>query len=116
MSDFADAISNPKRPFDRIGLDGSASGTVETHWKGAPRNAEVKMAVDVAAPLVEPATAWRSMRMRKLTYNGPHDELNVEQFDAGTRYTQLHASGTLAQKSSLRLSATTTDLDELRPW
>ena len=55
VSDFADAISNPKRPFDRIGLDGSASGTVETHWKGAPRNAEVKVAVDVAAPLLEPA-------------------------------------------------------------
>src|SRR5205085_1413328 len=50
-----------------------------------------------------------------LTYNGARDELNVQQFDANTRYTQLHASGSLAQKSSLRLSATTTDLDELRP-
>ncbi|HSS97007.1 MAG TPA: translocation/assembly module TamB domain-containing protein, partial [Terriglobales bacterium] len=46
---------------------------------------------------------------------GARDELNVQQFDAATRYTQLHASGSIAQKSSLRLSASTTDLDELRP-
>ncbi len=115
ITEIADAISNPKRPLDRIGLDGAASGTIETHWKGAPRNAEVKMAVDVAAPLVEPADRLALEAHARLTYNGARDELDVQQFDASTRYTQLHASGTLAQKSSLRLSASTTDLDELRP-
>ena len=115
VSEFTEAVSNPKRPFDRIGLDGSASGTVETRWKGLPRNAEVKMAVDVAAPLVEPMGRLALEAHARLTYNGARDELNVQQFDANTRYTQLHASGSLAQKSSLRLSATTTDLDELRP-
>ncbi|HSS98079.1 MAG TPA: hypothetical protein VLK33_13655, partial [Terriglobales bacterium] len=32
VSEIADAVSNPKRPFDRIGLEGSASGTVDTLW------------------------------------------------------------------------------------
>jgi len=115
VSEIADAVSNSKRPFDRIGLEGSTSGTIDTHWKGAPKNAEVRMAVDVAAPLVEPIDRIALDAHAKLTYNGGRDELNVQQFDASTRYTQLHASGSIAQKSSLRVSANTTDLDELRP-
>jgi len=115
VSEIADAVSNSKRPFDRIGLDGSTSGTIDAHWKGEPKNAEVKMAIDVAAPLVEPSDRIALDAHAKLTYNGARDELDIQQFDAGTRYTQLHASGALTQKSSLRLSASTTDLDELRP-
>jgi translocation and assembly module TamB len=115
VSEIADALSNSKRPFDRIGLEGSTSGTIDTRWRGLPKNAEVKIAVDVAAPLVEPVGRIALDAHAKLTYNGVRDDLNVQQFDAGTRYTQLHASGALAQKSSLHLSASTTDLDELRP-
>ena len=115
IAEIADAVSNPHRPFDQIGVVGVTSGSVDTHWKGSPRNADIKIAVDVAAPDPVPPGRLPLDAHARFTYYGTTDELQVEQFEVSTRFTQLHATGAISQKSSLRLAATTTNLGELRP-
>jgi len=115
IAEIAEAVSNPHRPLDRIGLDGATSGTIDSRWKGSLHNAEVRIAVDVAAPQPAPHDRLPLNAHARFTYYGAQDELEVEQFDASTQFTQLHATGAIAQKSSLRMSVATSDLDELRP-
>ena len=115
VADVAEAVSNADKPLDRIGLDGATTGTIDAHWNGSPRNAEVKIAVEARARSVTPQGRLPLDANARLTYYGARDELQVEQLDARTQFTQVHASGAISQNASLRLSAATTDLDELAP-
>jgi translocation and assembly module TamB len=115
VADIADAFSNPRRPLDRIGLEGSTNGTVEAHWRGKPENLESQLTLDVTAPAQVPPGRLPLDAHAQLTYYGTRDEVQVTSFNANTRFTQLHAAGAISNNSSMRVSATTTDLDELRP-
>ena len=115
VSEIAAAFSTSARPFSRVKLAASASGTMDAHWRGSPRNAEFVLAVDLVPPSqVLPSQLPVSARIRG-TYRPAPDELTLTEFTAATRATQVHASGTLSTRASLKLSVTTTDLAEWQP-
>jgi translocation and assembly module TamB len=115
LSDIADAATTPHRPFNRIALAGVVSGNVQARWKGSPAHANTQISLNVSPPTQVPPNRLPLTATATFTYAGAREELAVDEFIAATRSTQLRASGTLAQKSSLRLTATTTNFGEIGP-
>ncbi len=115
ISELAESVSTQRRPLNRIGLAGSGSGTLDLRWKGTVRNADVQVAMDVAAP--PPGSPGRlplNARAR-LTYYGSREELEVSDFTASTSSTHMRASGALAVRSNLKLSVSTSNLGDVEP-
>lgn len=114
-NEIAAAFSTSARPFQRVNLAAAASGTLDAHWRGSPRNAEVAVEVDVVPPSrVLPRELPVTARIRG-TYRPTPEELVLAEFTAATRATQVRASGTFSSRASLKLSVTTTDLAEWQP-
>jgi translocation and assembly module TamB len=115
VAEIAAALSSVSRPFDRANLTGAASGSVETHWRGKLHNAQTETVLDVTAPPQSRPGRLPLNAHGRATYDSSRDELQVEEFDASTRGTQVRAAGTLSRHAAVKLSATTTDLGELQP-
>jgi len=112
---IATALSSSARPLRQMNLAGTATGTVETRWTGSPRNAETDVVLEVAAPngIVRgqlPLTAHA-----RAQYRSAPAELEVSEFTASTRATQVRASGTLSTHAAVNLSIATTDFGEWEP-
>jgi len=112
---IATAFARRALPLDRANLDGVAEGTIEARWKGSLHNLETDFALNLAPPARRRPEHLPVTAHARGTYRALHDELEVAQFDLGTRNTQLRASGKLAERSALQISASTTDLPELQP-
>jgi len=111
----AEAISSPTLPLKAMKPVGSASGTIEARWQGEPENADVDIVLD-GAPPAAPVHGQLPLTARvRATYHGSSRELEVGDISLSTRSTQFHASGNLSSSSSLKLSATSTDIGELQP-
>ncbi|MGA8492810.1 MAG: translocation/assembly module TamB domain-containing protein [Terriglobales bacterium] len=114
-SEIAAALSTSARPFQRIKVAGAASGTVEARWRGSVANAETEVALEIAAP-AQPKTGELPLNAHvRASYRAGSGELRVQEFNASTRSTQVHASGTLSSGAALNLSITTSDLSEWQP-
>jgi translocation and assembly module TamB len=114
-AEIAAAIASPDRPLQRMNLAGAASGTVEARWRVSVRNLEAEVAFDVAPP-ARPTTGQLPLTAHaRAKYRVASDDLEVAEFSASTRSTQVRASGTLSSSSALSLSVTTTDLREWQP-
>ncbi len=114
-AEIATAVSSPGRPLRRMNLAGAANGSVEARWRGSARNAEAELALDVVAP-VHPAAGQLPLNLHaRAKYRPAPGELEVAEFSASTRATQVRASGTLSTRAALNLSLTTVDLHEWQP-
>jgi translocation and assembly module TamB len=114
-SEIAAAVASASRPLQRLRLTGAASGTVNTQWKGSFRNAETEIAFDVAAsPHPRPGDLPINAR-GQMKYHLASGDLEVAEFNASTRATQVRAAGTLSSTAALNLFVTTTDLGEWQP-
>ena len=111
----ASALSTRQYPLDRLNLAGDADGSIEARWTGVFRRAEADFALNLTPPAKLQAGQVPVTAAARGTYRPVADELELAQFDAATRSTQLHANGKLAATSSLQLSAGTSDLGELQP-
>jgi translocation and assembly module TamB len=112
---LAAALSTPARPLGKMNLAGSSSGTVELRWNGSLANVEADLAMDVIAPsFPSPSQLPLNSRVRA-TYRNANGELEVAEFSAATRASQVHASGRLADSGALKLSVITSDLGEWQP-
>jgi translocation and assembly module TamB len=114
-SALAEALSTPALPLSRMKLAGAAGGTIDARWQGSPRRAEAQIALDMV-----PASGFTPGQMpvsghARATYRGAAQELEVADLSFSTRATQIRASGSLSASSSLKLSASTTDLNEWQP-
>ena len=114
-AEIAAAISSSDRPLQRMNLAGAASGTVETRWHGSVHNAAAEFALDVASPARPTAGQLPVNAHARATYRAAPGELEVAEFTASTRATQVRASGTLSSTAALNLSVTTTSLREWEP-
>ena len=113
--EIATAISSSARPLRRLNLAGATSGTLETRWNGAIRDAETETTLDVApAKQLSGGQLPVTAHIHAIYRNGP-GELEVSEFTASTRSTQVHGSGTMSTRASLRFSVNTTDLHEWEP-
>src|SRR5579863_543259 len=113
--EIATALSSSARPLLHMNLAGAASGTVETHWKGTPHEAETSITLDVAAP-PQPSRGQLPLDAHaRAVYRNFAGELEVSELNAATRATQVHATGTLSTHAALKLSINTSDLGEWEP-
>jgi translocation and assembly module TamB len=114
--DLAAALNSPAHPVPRFHPAGSASGTLETRWKGTPRDAELQFALDLAPP------AHYSPSQTPLTahavgvYHAASDSLDLPQFTLAMPNSHVRAAGTLSSTSSVRLSVTTSSLADWMPF
>ena len=114
--DLAAALSTPAHPFPPFHLAAGASGTLETRWKGTPRDAEIQFAVD----LVPPSSPIRDQLPVTAHANGIYhagsQALDFARFSLATPTSSLQASGTLSSASTIRLSVSTTSLADWLPF
>lgn len=106
------ALSSASRPFQGMNLAGLGSGSLETRWRGSLRSAETEITLEVAPPSqVSPGQLPLNARGHAIYRNAP-GELEVSEFTANTRASQVRASGTLSTRAAMKLSVSTSDLGE----
>lgn len=103
------------RPVKDLRLAGDVSGTAEIGWRESWRNAEISSTFTAARPLHEsygelPITADGAAH-----YELRSNILELSDFTASTRATQMRASGSLNTSAALRFSFATTNIGEWRP-
>ncbi len=90
--EIAAALSSSARPLGRMNLAGLASGSIETRWRGAPRNAEAEIALEVTAPArLKPGQLPLNVHAHAIYRNAPA-ELEVSEFQIATRATQVRGA------------------------
>jgi translocation and assembly module TamB len=115
MAEVASALDVPAHRVGRFRPVGAASGSVEALWKETPRNVEVGLSFDVAPPT---RTAGRELPITahlQGKYRATNDSLELAKFNLTTPASKIDAAGTLASSSSLRVSISTSNLEEWRP-
>ena len=114
--DLANALNAPAHSFPRFHPAASASGTLETRWKGTPHDAEVQFAVDLTPP-VHPAPGQLPLSAHANgVYQAASDSLSLPQFTLSTPTSRVQASGTLSASSAVRLSITTSSVADWLPF
>ncbi len=114
--ELALALNAPTHPLQALRPAGLASGSVDTRWKGTRRDAEVQFALDVSPP---PRTAPRQLPLTAHAtgiYHAGTDTLDLPQFSLSTPTSHVQASGTLSSTSAVRLSVSTSSLEDWLPF
>ncbi|MFZ0284216.1 MAG: translocation/assembly module TamB domain-containing protein, partial [Terriglobales bacterium] len=104
--------SSVSRPFQAMNLAGLGSGTLETRWRGSLRSAETEITLQVAPPAQVSPGQLPLNAYGHAIYRSATGELEVSEFNANTRSSQVRASGTLSTRAAMRLSISTSDLGE----
>jgi translocation and assembly module TamB len=94
---------------------GSVSGTLEARWKGTPHDADVGFALDLNPPAHLLARQLPTSGHAEGLYRAATQVLELPKFNVSTPATRIQASGTRSSSSSLRVSFSTSNLDEWRP-
>ena len=115
IAETAAALDVAAHPLGKFRPAGAAGGNLEAAWKGSPANADVAFTLDVAppqrpAPRELPITAHLQGK-----YRGVTDSLELSQFNLTTPDSNIVAEGILADTSKLRISFSTSNLEEWRP-
>ncbi len=113
--ELAAVFSTRKHPLNRLNLAGAAAGTIETRWKGSLRNAESSFAIDLSSPAIVGPQEMPVKAHARGVYRALSGELEMAEFNANTRATQVQASGVLSSRAALKFSVNTTDLAEWQP-
>ena len=111
----AGALNTPAHPLGHFRPAGFASGSVDAHWRGSPRDADVAFALEMNPPLRSPGGALPVTASLQGTYHGSREALELSKFNVTTPSSRVQAAGTLSTSSSLRFSVSTSNLGELRP-
>src|SRR5581483_1416178 len=115
VREIAAALTTRRRPLNRSNVAGDANGTIDVRWTDTPRKAVAAIALDVIPP-AQPAPGQVPVNARiRATYDLTTDAVDVADFAAVTRATQVRASGTMSSKAAIKLSVVSTDLEEWRP-
>ena len=113
--EIADSLNPTGHRFGGRRPAGSVSGTLEARWKGAPHNADVGFALDLRPPAHPLARQLATSGHAEGLYRAATHVLELPTFNVSTPGTRMQASGTLSSSSSLRVSLSTSNLDEWRP-
>ncbi len=110
------ALNSVTHPFPRFHPAASASGSIETRWKGTPRDAEVSFTVDLVPPANPASTELPLSGHADGVYYQASKSVELPRFTLITPASKIQASGTLSSKSALRLYASTTNLADWMPF
>lgn len=117
-----DAVSNAltKRPLNRMLTNGAMSGTIEANWHGNMQNLQLRSDSSIRAnalPYSSEAGAKTAsipvQGVAHLKYDGVRKTLSVNESYLRTPHTQIRIHGTASERSSIRVEASTKDLNEL---
>jgi translocation and assembly module TamB len=114
--DIAAALNAPAHPFPPYHPAASASGTLETRWKGTPRDAEVQFALDLTPPEHHVPGHLRISAHAQGVYHAGNDSIDLPQFTLITPTSHIQASGTLSAASAVHLSVSTSSLADWLPF
>ena len=114
-SEVVTAVNVGTHPLGRFRPAGIASGNVDAVWKGSPELAEVTFALDMKPPERLTSGELPVSMQAQGKYHGASDALELSQLNLTTPASRVQAQGTLSQSSSLRVSVSTTNLEEWRP-
>jgi translocation and assembly module TamB len=115
VAEVASALDVRAHPLGSFHPAGLAAGTIDATWKGTPGNADIGFTFNVVPP---PRTSRRELSMTAQMqgrYHGTTDSLELAQFNLSTPESKIQATGTLAASSTLRVSVSTSNLEEWRP-
>ncbi len=114
-AEMAAALDVPAHPLRRFHPAGSAAGTVDAAWRGSYNLAEIGFALDVTPPPHPAAGELPVTAHIQGKYRAGSDSLELAQFNLSTPASRVQASGTLGAPSTLRVSVSTSNLEEWRP-
>ncbi len=114
--DLSEALNAPAHTFPRFHPVASASGTIETRWKGTPRDAEIQFVLDLTPPEHHVPGYLRISAHADGVYHAANDTLDLPHFALTTPTSHLLASGTLSAASAVRLSVSTSSLADWLPF
>jgi translocation and assembly module TamB len=113
--EIANSLNSTGHRVDGVRPAGSVSGTLEARWNGAPHNADIGFALDLNPPAHPLARQLPTSGHAEGLYRAATQVLELPKFNVSTPATRIQASGTLSPSSSLRVSFSTSNLDEWRP-
>lgn len=113
--ELAATLSTRQHPLNRLNLTGTASGTLDAHWRGSPLNSETAFAIDLSSPTIVGPSDLPVKAHARGVYRALPGEIELSEFNANTRNTHIQASGTLSSRATLKFSLNTTDLAEWQP-
>ena len=114
--DLIFALNSAAHPLPRFHPAASASGTIETRWKGTPRDAEMQFGMELSPP---PQLARGQLPITGHAvahYQASNGTLDLTQFTLSTPTSHVRASGTLSSTTSVRLSVSTSSLADWLPF
>ncbi len=115
VQDLIVAFNAVDHPLVRLHPTGSASGTLETRWKGTVGDAETQFTLDLTPPAHPAASELPLTGHASGVYRAADDTLDLPQFTLATPTSRVTASGTLSDTSAVRLSVKTTSLADWLP-
>jgi translocation and assembly module TamB len=116
VKDLVGALSVPNHPLVRLHPVASASGTIETRWKGTVQDAEVQFAIDVTPPSHSISPDLPVGAHASGTFYAASDTLDLPQFTVTTPTSRVQASGTLSASSAVRLTVSTSSVADWLPF
>ena len=114
--DLAGALNGTPHSLQYYHPAASASGTLETRWKGTPRDAEVQFTLDLTPPEHPVPGRLRIGAHARGVYYAASDTLDLPQFTLTTPTSHIQASGTLSATSAVRLSVATSSVADWLPF
>lgn len=115
VGETARSLDVPAHRLRGFAPAGVAAGNVDALWKGSPGNVEVGFDFD-AIPPARPARRELPITAHvQGKYSAANDSLALAKFNLTTPASKIDASGTLASSSTVRVSVSTSNLEEWRP-
>jgi translocation and assembly module TamB len=109
------AASTRALPLDRLHAVGTAHGSFDVTWHGAPSNMRTEFAVNIVPPAVANASELPVTATAHGTYFTPTEQLELQQLELSARSIQVKATGTISRNSSLNFNATAGDVRDISP-
>ncbi|MFZ0297116.1 MAG: translocation/assembly module TamB domain-containing protein [Candidatus Sulfotelmatobacter sp.] len=116
VQDLIAAFTAVTHPLARLHPSGSASGTLETRWKGTVGDAETQFTLDLTPPTHSAPSELPLTGHASGVYRAADKALDLPQFTLTTPTSHVTASGTLSDTSAVRLSVKTTSLADWLPF
>jgi translocation and assembly module TamB len=110
------ALDAPAHPIPHFHPAASVSGTLETRWKGTPRDADIQFVLDLSPPEKSAAAQLRFSGHANGLYHAANDTLDLPQFNLTMPTSHVQASGKLSATSTVHLSVTTSSLADWLPF
>ncbi|MFZ0279571.1 MAG: translocation/assembly module TamB domain-containing protein [Candidatus Sulfotelmatobacter sp.] len=116
VQDLIAAFTAVTHPLARLHPSGSASGTLETRWKGTVGDAETQFTLDLTPPAHPAPSELPLTGHAGGVYRAADEALDLPQFTLTTPTSHVTASGTLSNTSAVRLSIKTSSLADWLPF